>query len=82
MRIKGIKDLETLKSKHSLVAVVYLGGDFLFELCELVLWEGAGQDLGAPFDEVVNHVTDRVEHLPLVPLLVGTEKSPNNLLCT
>lgn len=57
-----------LKTVSSLVAIVYLGGDFLFELGELVLREGAGQDLRTPFDEVIHHVTDRVKHLTLVPL--------------
>lgn len=45
----------------------------MFELGELVLWEGAGQDLGTPFDEVVDHITDRVEHLAFVPLAVETD---------
>lgn len=63
-----------LKTVSSLVAIVYLGGDFLFELGELVLWEGAGQDLRAPFDEVIHHVTDRVKHLTLVPLSTQKDK--------
>lgn len=61
-----------LKTGASLVAVVDLGGDFLFELGKLVLREGAREDLGTPFDEVVNHVTDRVKHLPFVPLSTET----------
>lgn len=61
-----------LKTGCSLVAVVYLGGDFLFELGELVLREGARQDLRTPFDEVVDHVADAVKHLTLVPLSTDT----------
>lgn len=52
-----------------LVPVVHLGGDFLFELRHLVLRKRAGQDLGAPLDQVIDHVSDRVEHLTLVALL-------------
>lgn len=33
--------------------------------------EGAGKDLRTPFDEVVDHVADGVEHLALVPLSAG-----------
>lgn len=53
---------------YSLVSIVYLRGDLLFELSQLVLRERAGQNLGPPFDEVADHVADRVEHLALVPL--------------
>lgn len=56
------------RKQDLLVTVIYFGGDFLFEFGELVLWEGAGQDLRPPLDEVVYHVADGVEHLPLVPL--------------
>lgn len=61
-------DPASRKTGSSLVAVVHLGGDSLFKLGELVLRERAGQDLRAPFDEVVHHVADRVKHLTLVPL--------------
>lgn len=61
-------------SVSSLVAVVYLRGDFLFELSKLILREGAGQDLGAPFNQAVDHVTDKVEHLSFVPLSVETDR--------
>lgn len=67
------RGLKPLKTGSSLVAVVYLGGDFLLELGELVLREGAGQDLRTPFDEVVDHVADRVEHLAFVALSTETE---------
>lgn len=62
------------KAGSSLVAVVYLGGDFLLELGQLVLGEGAGQDLRAPFDEVVHHVPHGVKHLPFVPLRTETHR--------
>lgn len=68
------RGLKPLKTGSSLVAVVYLGGDFLFELGELVLREGARQDLGTPFNEAVDHVTDRVEHLTFVPLSAETDE--------
>ena len=68
---RGVK--RPVKTGSSLVAVVYFGGDSLFEFGELILREGAGQDLGTPFDEVVDHVTDRVEHLTFVSLTAETD---------
>ncbi len=72
-KLRGWKDEDKSlrKTPSSLVAVVYLRGDFLLELGELVLREGAGQDLRTPLDEVVDHVSDRVEHLALVALSGG-----------
>lgn len=63
-----------------LVPVVHLGGDFLFELRHLILRERAGQDLGAPLDQVIDHVSDRVEHLTLVALL-ETQSQFKTLQC-
>lgn len=60
---------------HSLVPVIYFRGDLLLELRQLVLRKGAGQDLGPPLDEVVDHVTDAVKGLPLVPLEDGNRAS-------
>lgn len=68
---KGTEDTRRpLKSSSSLVAIVYLGGDFLFKLAELVLREGARENLRTPFDQVVDHVANTAEHLAFVPLSV------------
>lgn len=78
LRIKGSKPWDGARNPSktggsSLVAVVHLGGDSLFELGELVLRERAGEDLRTPFDEVVHHVADRVKHLAPVPLSAGED---------
>ena len=58
-----------------LVAVVHLGGDFLLELRKLVLRECARQDLRAPLDQVIDHVTHGVEHFSLVSLCVHKQSA-------
>lgn len=59
---------------HKPVAIINFGSDFLFQLLELILGQGPGEDLGSPLNQVVNHVPDTAEHLPVVLLLWGQKR--------
>lgn len=56
---------------HKPVAIINFGSHFLFQLLELILGQGPGEDLGSPLNQVVNHVPDAAEHLPVVLLFWG-----------
>lgn len=67
--LSGRKNLQS--AVHKPVAIINFGSHFLFQLLELILGQGPREDLGSPLDQVVNHVPDTAEHLPVVLLLWG-----------